>query len=443
MPIGGGTFTTQNKILPGAYINFVSAGSAIQLGTRGIVALPIELNWGPENTVFSIEAADYNRIALEELGYDPTDASLLLIREALKRAQTALCYRVNGGGTKASGTIGGLSVTAKYGGTRGNDIKIAILTNVDDDESVDVVTYLGSAQMDSQTVEASGGAANLKANAFVTFGSAETLTAAVATALTGGANSTVNGESYTAALTALEVENFNSIACPSGDTSIKSLVASFVKRLRYDDGRKITGVLSGYAGDDIGLINIKNGVILADGTVVAKEKATAWVAGASAAANINESLTNTAYEDAVDVDAKYTKAQYEAAIQAGEFVFYAESGAARVLTDINSLVTFTDTVSSDWVSNRVVRVMDGWANDTARIFSRYIGETTNDDTGRTLFKADLVSLGNQYQDIGAITDFTSEDISIQEGNDRRSVTVGAALLPNDSMEKLYMTVTVN
>ena len=193
----------------------------------------------------------------------------------------------------------------------------------------------------------------------------------------------------------------------------------------------------------IGLINVRNGVVLNDGTTVPGEKAVAWVAGASAGAEINESLTNTAYDGAVDVDIKYTKSQFEAAIQAGEFVFYADYGTARVLTDINSLTTFGG-MTEDWTSNRVIRVLDGWANDVARIFGdSYIGKVTNSDTGRQLFKADLVSLALQYQDIDAISDFVSEDITIQQGNGKRDVAVDSALKPNDSMEKLYMTTVVN
>jgi hypothetical protein len=146
----------------------------------------------------------------------------------------------------------------------------------------------------------------------------------------------------------------------------------------------------------------------------------------------------------VDVDIKYTKSQFEAAIQAGEFVFYADNGAARVLTDINSLTTFGGGVTEDWTSNRVIRVLDGWANDVARIFGdSYIGRVTNSDTGRQLFKADLVSLALQYQAIDAISDFKSEDITIQQGNGKRDVAVDSALKPNDSMEKLYMTTVVN
>ena len=157
MPIGGGTFTTQNKILPGAYINFVSLGSVVKMGTRGIAALPLELNWGPENKVFSIYAEDFNKTALTVFGYDPTAADILLVREALKRARTLLIYRVNSGGTKATATVGGMTVTAAYGGTRGNAISVAILTNADDATNVDVVTYLDGMVMDTQTVAKTSG----------------------------------------------------------------------------------------------------------------------------------------------------------------------------------------------------------------------------------------------------------------------------------------------
>ena len=164
MPIGGGSFTVQNKVLPGAYINFVSMGTNAKMGERGVAALPLELNWGPEGQVFKLDAADFNATSLKVFGYDPTDANILLVREAMNR--------VNGGGTKASATVGGMTVTAKYGGTRGNAIKVAVITNVDDATKADVVTYLDDMVMDSQTVAKSGGAASLVANDFVTFGTA-------------------------------------------------------------------------------------------------------------------------------------------------------------------------------------------------------------------------------------------------------------------------------
>jgi hypothetical protein len=445
MPVGGGTFTVQNKTLPGAYINMVSAGNAAMAGARGVVALPLELNWGPEDQIFSIAAAEFNRSALKTLGHDPTDQSLLLVREALKRAGTLLAYRVNSGGVKSSATVGGVTATAKCGGVRGNAIKVAVVNNVDDADRVDVVTYLDGAVVDNQTALKTGGAAGLKANDFVSFSGEGPLVAAAAASLTGGTNGTVNGTKYASWLSALEVESFSVVGFPGTDDTVKALVTAFVERLRNDDGRKIVGVLYQHTvADSIGIISVKNGVKLSDGTVLTGDKAVAWVAGATAGAEINQSLTNTAYDGAVDVDNKYTKSQYEAAVRAGEFVFYADGGRARVLTDINTRTTFGGGVSEDWTGNRVVRVMDGWANDVARIFGeRYLGAQTNNDTGRELFKADLVALGTAYQDTDAISGFSSEDITVQQGTGKRDVVVDCALKPNDSMEKLYMTVTVN
>ena len=45
MPFGGGTWVTQNKVIPGAYINVVSAGIAsAALSDRGIATMPLELD---------------------------------------------------------------------------------------------------------------------------------------------------------------------------------------------------------------------------------------------------------------------------------------------------------------------------------------------------------------------------------------------------------------
>ena len=47
MALGGGTFLVQNKILPGAYINFISvANASASLSDRGIATLPLSMDWG-------------------------------------------------------------------------------------------------------------------------------------------------------------------------------------------------------------------------------------------------------------------------------------------------------------------------------------------------------------------------------------------------------------
>lgn len=437
MALGGGTFTATNKTLPGAYINFVSAGSNVMLGERGTAVLALPLSWGVQGDFIRIEAGEFAAKSQELLGYDATAAEILAVRECMKRAKTLLLWRTDSGGAKATAVVGSVSVTAKYAGTRGNALSAAVLANTDG--SYDVVTYLDGTAVDEQNVTE---AAQLADNGYVTF-SGEEIHADAGTALSGGTNGTVTGASHSAFLAAAEKETFSCIGYAGGDTEVKALYAAFTKRLRDEDGKKIVCVLADYAGDYEGIISVKNGVILDTGAVVPKETAVAWVTGASAAAEINESLTNTAYDGAVEVDTKYTKSEFERAIKQGEFVFYSDNGKARVLSDVNTLTTFTPTKNSDFSGNRFIRTIDGWANDIAALFSKsYLGSITNSAAGRDLFKADIVSLGRQYEELGAVSEFSPEDITVMQGTGKRDVVVNAALKPNDSMEKLYMTVTV-
>jgi len=140
------------------------------------------------------------------------------------------------------------------------------------------------------------------------------LSIAAPAALLGGTNSEVTGTDYSNYLTRVEVEQFDAIGYPGTDPTTAALFEAFVKRLRDEDGKKVVGVLYQTPADYEGIINVKNGVILADGTTLTGDKVVAWVTGATAGAEVNESLSNTAYEGAVDVDIKYTKRQYEQAI---------------------------------------------------------------------------------------------------------------------------------
>ena len=95
----------------------------------------------------------------------------------------------------------------------------------------------------------------------------------------------------------------------------------FIQRLRDKQGQKVQGVVADYAGDYEGIINVTEGVLLEDGTEIAPEKATAWVAGASAGATFNQSLTFVEYEGAVDVLNRLDEDQVIETLNKGEFLF--------------------------------------------------------------------------------------------------------------------------
>lgn len=429
----------QNKVRPGVYINFKSEQQALgTLGERGVVSLPLALSWGPAKQVIAVEVgAD----TFETLGYPITAPQLLLVREALKRARTLLLYRLNTG-VKATATVGNLTVTAKHGGVRGNDITLVIQANIDDPAKFDVKTLVSAQEVDSQTVANIG---DLQSNDWVDFSGSGTLTTTAGVPLTGGSDGSVVAQDYLDYLAAIEVQEFNTIGLTATDTTTKDVFVAFAKRLRDDEGKKIQVVMENYPTADYeGVISVKNGVVLTDGTTLTAAQAVAWVAGATAGAAANQSLTYDAYDSAVDVAPKYTNSQIITALQNGEFVFTAMDGRAVVEQDINTLHTFTPEKGKSFSKNRVIRVLDGLANDYMRVFSRsYIGKVPNNDDGRNLFKSECINITNQYQNIGAVQNFDPQtDLEVQPGNDVDAVVVNQWVQPVDSIEKIYMAVTV-
>lgn len=437
--MAAGTFTGQNKVRPGVYINFKSEPQAAgALGERGIVSIPLTLSWGEPNKMLTIEAGED---VFTKLGYSIMDSQLRLPNEALKRAKTLLLYRLNAG-TKAAVTVGNLTVTAKWGGTRGNDIAIVIQENIDDETKFDVSTLVDGTESDKQIVSTITG---LAANDWVIFSGTGTLTETAGAPLMNGSDGTVTNQAYVDYLAAVEVFDFNTIALPSTDDVLKATFTAFVKRLRDNEGKKIQVVLENYpAADYEGVISVKNGVVLADGTTLSAAQATAWVAGATAGARMNESLTYQGYDGAVDVVPRYTNAQIIAALQAGEFLFTANDNQALVEQDINTLTSFTADKGKQFAKNRVIRVLDGINNDFVRIFSKfYIGKVSNNAEGRNLLKSECINYMNTLQDIDAIKNFDVQtDLTVQPGNDVDAVYIEAYAWPVDSIEKIYVRVRI-
>ncbi|RJX40060.1 phage tail sheath protein [Paenibacillus pinisoli] len=437
--MAGGTWVDQNKVRPGVYINFKSAPKPLgALGESGITSMALTLPWGAPKEVMAIEAGDDIRA---RLGVDLTDSSVLLLREALKQAKTVLLYRLNSG-TKSSATIGSLTATAKYGGTLGNDLNIVIQKNVDDENLFDVYTILRGAEVDKQTA---ADAAGLKNNSYVDFSGIGSLTATAGAALEGGTDGTVTNQDHMEYMTAIELHDLNTIAYTGTDVALKGVYTAFVRRLRETEGKKLQLVLENdVAADYEGVISVKNGVVLSDGTTLTAAQATAWVAAATAAAPVNQSLTYSAYDGAVDASPRYTNTQIVAALQAGEFVFTSNQGRAVVEQDINTLTSFTPDKGKAFGKNRVIRVLDTIANDVQRIFeSFYIGKVGNNADGRALLGAEIINYLQTLQGLNAIDEFDSQsDISVAEGRDSDSVVVTLHIKPVDAVEKIYISVEV-
>ncbi len=434
MALGGGTFVTQNKELPGTYINFVSAASANPaLSERGIATMPLELDWGADNEVFEVTSGDFQKNSLKIFGYDYAHNKLKGLRDLFLNAQTLYAYKLTSGGTKASNDF----AEALYSGIRGNDLKIIIQAVPDDDTLFDVKTLLDDAVVDEQTATT---AADLTANNFVKFKTSATLAVTAATPLTGGTNGTVDGTAYQTYLDKIESYTYNTMGVVVTDDTTKGLFASFVKRLRDEMGIKFQLVLYNKAADYYGTINVKNKVLDDDWN---EASLVYWVTGVSAACEVNKSNQNKIYNGEFTVYTDYTQNELKNSVRAGEFTLHKVGSDIRVLEDINTMVTTSDTQGDIFKDNQTVRVMDQIANDIAVIFNtKYLGVVPNDPAGRISLWSDIVAHHRQLERIRAIENFSEADVIVEQGNAKKSVVVNDYVTVINAMSKLYMTVTI-
>lgn len=450
--MAGGNWTAQNKVRPGIYINFKSRSTpAATTGTRGTVAIPRALSWGPMGQVTVVNAGEDTRAAV---GCAVTEPGALFLRELFKGTNVTsgptkvLLYRLEAqGAAAASAVVVGagseqLTVTALYPGVRGNSLAVSVAAAVDDPGSFIVTTLLDGTQVDRQQVKT---ADDLKANGWVAFSGTGALPATAGAALTGGADGTVQNAAYAGALAALEPYSFDILAYDGTDSTIREAMAAFVKRMAEQEGRYSQLVTSGAKNADSPyVISTNSGVILSDGTQLAANEVVWWLAGAQAGAQYYQSLSYAAYPGAADVAVRQTNGQIEAAILAGDIVLVQEFGQVRVETDINTLVTYTPDMGKAFHKNTTMRVCCSLANDIYRDFSlNFRGKVKNNADGRGLFKSAILSRLLEMYGRDALRERpTGGDVSVEPGDETDSIVVTLGIWVGDSVEKAYLTITV-
>lgn len=451
--MAGGSFQSQNKIRPGAYIKFQGVPSTDNIvGSRGIVTMAAPIGWGPEDELIKVTVADLYSNKLEKiLGFNVYSASAKLFKAALENAHTLLVYRADKGGTKASVQIDvasnkKLKVTAKYAGTTGNNISISIKEAFAGGYSVN--TFLGSTQKDSQIVT---DIKDLVANDFVTFeGEGVISQAAVNTLLTGGTNGVPNNQMYTEYLAKLKTTQFDTLAAfKIGETELFNggTIKEFIQEMRETRGIKCQAVINNYVSANYeGVISTYNqGVKYADGTELTAEEFVVWMAGATAGADVTESNTYKVVANAVEVTGNVLEDDIETLITSGYVIISKRrDGAIVVEKDINTLVNLRDDVTDAFKENKVIRLLDAVANHIALDFEQnYAGKVVQDANGRALFKASIISYLTELQNSGAIINFNSStDVSVEAGEQVDAYYSEIYIQPTYSVDKLYMIVNV-
>ena len=439
MALGGGTWLVQNKVLPGSYINFSSVAKAsATLSDRGYAAAPFVLSWGPENEVFAVTSGEFQKNSKAIFGYSYDHPKMLALREIFLHATTVYCYRLGLGAKKAACAL----ATAKYPGVRGNDLSIVIAVNVDDPDAFDVGTYLDGIQVDLQTVTK---AEDLTGNDYVDFKKDLTLEATAGAPLTGGEDvANITGDSHQAFLDKIEAYAFNAMCCPAADPIIVKLYAAYCQRVRDEVGAKFQLIAWKPSTVDYeGVIGVWNSATHPS-MDVEEHAVVYWATGAHAGVAVNKSLTNAKYDGELTLNTDYKQAELTAALKAGKFMFHNVNGLTRVLEDINTLLTLSDTKGEVFQSNQTMRVCDQIANDVAVLFNeRYLGTVPNDASGRSALWGDITHYIKQLEDIRAVENFDPDTVSCEQGDKKKAVlvTVNGLNIIN-SMAQLYMSVII-
>lgn len=448
----GGTWKAQNKVRPGAYINFKAVQKpSIAVGTRGIVACALPMTWGPTDeviTLYSTELASDKALAKVGCNANNIDESLpyrLLLTDCYK----ALLFNLNTGGAKAVATVQtDLTVTAKYAGSTGNKIKVAVVSET---SAKYLHVFFDGILREIFTVNTFGDCLDIDSQWIVcTCDSSKETTALTANAgvsLAGGTNGSVSTDNVTEFLKKIRNKEWNCCVVQSTDASVPTTLANAIKDLRENVGKKVQAVVyNTNAANYEGIISTKGQGYKTETETVTAELFQLWVANVTAGAEINKSNTARQITDAVEIINPVDDSAIEGALKDGYFILTTLfDGTIVVEQDINTLRTYNEDKSYVFSKNRVIRCLDEIANTALLVFNKqYCGAVSNTFDQRTSFKAQLISYLDTMQNMEAIQNFdAANDISVEQGDAIDSVVVDLAMQPVDSMEKLYMTVYVN
>lgn len=438
MAFGGGSFVTQNKILPGVYVNVNQQGKAGSvLSDRGVAALGLELDWGPEDELFYLEAGEFRSRAQSLFGYAYGDVHLQGLRDLFLHAAGCYFYRLNGGERAACSLA-----EARFSGLRGNALLVTVEEAAGGADEAEaeflVLTWLDGQELDRQQVKS---AAELQDNDYVCWkAGAELQTGHLP--LSGGSNKAkVGAEDYQKLLEALSECEFNALGCLSCDTAVQSLFVQYTREQREDNGRKFQTVLYNCAANYEGVINLGSKA-LTDG--LPESGLVFWLLGAEAGCAVNATLTNAVYDGETKAEATASQRDLQQALLEGRLVLHRLNGELRVLEDVNSLQNWQEGGLEDRRFNQTVRVLDQIVLDLAALFyQRYLGIVPNDNAGRISLWSDVVAYYRKLEGLRAIESFDPADVTVAQGDNKKAVVISSYLNVTNAMSQLYLTVTFN
>ena len=152
-------------------------------------------------------------------------------------------------------------------------------------------------------------------------------------------------------LKVLETQKFDYVVGPHDmESEAATAMATFVKGLRDTKGIKVKAVLPNTKGDHEGIINFTTDNIVVGENTFTTAQYCSRIAGLLAGTPLQQSATYYQLSEVDDVP-KFTKAELDKKIDAGEFVIFHDGEKVKVARAVNSLTTCEDSYIGKFANN--------------------------------------------------------------------------------------------
>lgn len=264
-------------------------------------------------------------------------------------------------------------------------------------------------------------------------------------ALSGGNNGVVVGLGD--ALVKLRDEMYNVVVTDRQDVACQSAVAQFIVDLSDNQGKDRRAVI---CAPESGSSTVSNAYDEKELTVLGQAmdndaSLTAFcVAAMSAGASWNTALTYSILPISGDPSIILDDQELEQWIAEGYMpISKREDGLWCITKDINSMHGDDDGMPEILKKNRAVRLIQTLRNTIKYVWeTQYIGKVTNDDLGRDMLKGSICAILDLLVNGRGIAQYSESDVVVIAGEKPDEVIMQLALTLYDSMEILYITMTL-
>lgn len=256
-----------------------------------------------------------------------------------------------------------------------------------------------------------------------------------------------SSENYNEALEYLETERFDYLVIPSIEQEETNSIVSWIKTQR-ENGKNCKAVLPNTSGDTEGIINVATEEFKVGNTVYSTEEYCSRIAGLIAGTPLTISCTYAPLNELSDCT-RLTKAQMDAAIDAGKFIVFNDGEKVKVGRGVNSLITTTVDKGNQFKKIKIVEAMDMMYDDIKKTAEdSYLGKFSNSYDNKCLL---ISAIGGYFEQLtldgiistySIVTDISAQKAFLKSIGKNVEGMSDEDIKRADTQDKVFLSATV-